>query len=341
MPYGIVRKSGAICAKPPSKPNCWLPIVRLTRAINLAISHPIYCRRQGTAFRAFRDQPLNARGRARISKSNKALVDLKVPVLRGCSAIERVPVGAIVPDPHNPRAHPREQVRAIARSMETFGFNAPILVDRAGTIKAGHGRFEAAKLLKMEQVPIIRLEHLSETQAKAYMLADNKLTLQGIGSSTAWRKLIEKRNVSAGFNLTLQDDPYLPTDVTSFYPKTIPVLNFFTGAHEDYHRPTDTADKINYEGAERIGKFARAIVLDLVSAQQRPDFAKVAKVVESACLNAGYMAAVYSTSEDFDRERQELVSRAAGLAYPIRGGVPVMLPDEARPLSDEERDGRR
>ena len=43
----------------------------------------------------------------------------------------------------------------------------------------------------------------------------------------------------------------------------------------------------------------------------------------------------------YDRERQELVSRAAGLAYPIRGGVPVMLPDEARPLSDEERDGRR
>jgi len=111
-----------------------------------------------------------------MSKSNKALVDLKVPVLRGCSAIERVPVGAIVPDPHNPRAHPREQVRAIARSIETFGFNAPILVDRAGMIKAGHGRFEAARLLKLEQVPVIRLEHLNETQAKAYMLADNKLT---------------------------------------------------------------------------------------------------------------------------------------------------------------------
>ena len=47
------------------------------------------------------------------------------------------------------------------------------------------------------------------------------------------------------------------------------------------------------------------------------------------------------TTLHYDRERQELVSRAAGLAYPIRGGVPVMLPDEARPLSDEERDGRR
>src|SRR5438093_11261007 len=50
-------------------------------------------------------------------------------------------------------------------------------------------------------------------------LRDNKLILQGIGSSGAWRRLIEKRNVAAGFNLVLQDDPYLPTDVTAFYPK--------------------------------------------------------------------------------------------------------------------------
>jgi predicted metalloprotease with PDZ domain len=108
-------------------------------------------------------------------------------------------------------------------------------------------------------------------------LQENKLTLQAIGSSSVWRKLIEKRNVAAGFSLTLQEDPYLPTDVTSFYPKGIPVLNFFTGAHEDYHRPTDTPEKLNYEGAERIGKLARAIIVDVASAAERPDFAKVQK----------------------------------------------------------------
>ena len=59
-------------------------------------------------------------------------------------------------------------------------------------------------------------------------MRDNKLTLQGAGSSHAWRRLIEKRNVAGGFNLALQDDPYLPTDVTSFYTKNVPVLNFFT-----------------------------------------------------------------------------------------------------------------
>ena len=65
-------------------------------------------------------------------------------------------------------------------------------------------------------------------------LRDNKLILQGVGSSSVWTKLIEKRNVPIGFNLTLQTDPYLPTDVTAFYPKEVPVLSFFTGGHEDY-----------------------------------------------------------------------------------------------------------
>jgi hypothetical protein len=113
-------------------------------------------------------------------------------------------------------------------------------------------------------------------------LRDNKLTLQGVGSSHAWRKLIEKRNVAAGFNLTLQDDPYLPTDVTSFYPKNVPVLNFFTGAHDDYHRPTDTADKINYEGLERIAKFSEQLVLDLAQTPERPDLAKVERTSQEA-----------------------------------------------------------
>ncbi len=106
-------------------------------------------------------------------------------------------------------------------------------------------------------------------------LRDNKLTVQGVGSSHVWRRMLEKRNVAAGFNLTLQDDPYLPTDTTSLYSKNVPALNFFTGAHEDYHRPTDTADKLNYDGLERIAKFADQIVLDLAQTPERPDLAKV------------------------------------------------------------------
>ena len=108
-------------------------------------------------------------------------------------------------------------------------------------------------------------------------LRDNKLNLQVIGSSPAWRKLIEKRNVAAGFNLTLQEDPYLPTDTTPFYPKNVPVIAFFTGSHEEYHRPADKPDTLNYEGLERIAKFARGLVSDLAAGPERPAYAKVEK----------------------------------------------------------------
>jgi hypothetical protein len=87
-----------------------------------------------------------------------------------------VAIGDLIPDPDNPRKHGRAQISAIARSIESFGFNAPILVDKNNKIVAGHGRYEAAQLLGIDKVPVILLDHLTPTQAKAYLLADNKLT---------------------------------------------------------------------------------------------------------------------------------------------------------------------
>ena len=106
-------------------------------------------------------------------------------------------------------------------------------------------------------------------------LRDNKLILQGVDSSSVWTKLIEKRNVPIGFNLTLQADPYLPTDVTAFYPKEVPVLSFFTGGHEDYNRPTDDIETLNYDGLERISKLAYGIVLDVIRTPERPEYVQV------------------------------------------------------------------
>lgn len=106
-------------------------------------------------------------------------------------------------------------------------------------------------------------------------LRENKLLVQAVGSSKSWPKIIEKRNVAAGFALTLQEDPYLPTDVTSFYPKRVPVLNFFTGSHEDYHRPTDTADKVNVAGLARISTFVKNIVADVAQSPERIEFSRV------------------------------------------------------------------
>jgi ParB-like chromosome segregation protein Spo0J len=68
-----------------------------------------------------------------------------------------VAIGDLIPDPNNPRKHGRAQVSAIARSIEAFGFNAPILVDKNNKIVAGHGRYEAAMLLGIDKVPVICL----------------------------------------------------------------------------------------------------------------------------------------------------------------------------------------
>jgi DNA modification methylase len=80
------------------------------------------------------------------------------------------------PHPSNVRKHTKDQIRAIAKSISAFGFNAPVLADKELRILAGHGRCEGAKLLGMSHVPVVLLDHLTDAQAKAYMLADNKLT---------------------------------------------------------------------------------------------------------------------------------------------------------------------
>jgi hypothetical protein len=77
--------------------------------------------------------------------------------------------------PGNARTHSPKQIKQISRSIDRFGFNNPVLVDDDDQIIAGHGRVEAAKLLNMKTVPTVRLSHLSETEKKAYILADNRL----------------------------------------------------------------------------------------------------------------------------------------------------------------------
>lgn len=112
-------------------------------------------------------------------------------------------------------------------------------------------------------------------------VADNKLTVQATGSSATWPKLLEQANVAAGFDLTLQEDPYQPTDVGSFNSASVACLTFFTGAHQEYHKPSDTADKINYEDLDRVGEFATAIVKRLMDASDAPQFTKVEQKMDT------------------------------------------------------------
>ncbi len=106
-------------------------------------------------------------------------------------------------------------------------------------------------------------------------VTDNKLTVQATGTSAMWPKLLEQTNVAAGFDLVLQPDPYQPTDVSSFNQAGVPSLAFFTGAHADYHKPSDTAETINYEDLDRIVGLASAVTTRLLNMDEAPAFTKV------------------------------------------------------------------
>ncbi|HZT76950.1 MAG TPA: M20/M25/M40 family metallo-hydrolase, partial [Vicinamibacterales bacterium] len=131
-------------------------------------------------------------------------------------------------------------------------------------------------------------------QVEAYLnfdmvgrMQDNKLTIQATGTSAAWPKLIEQTNVTAGFDLLLQEDPYQPTDVATFNSASVPSLAFFTGTHADYHKPSDTADKIDYEDLDRVVDLAVAITTRLENMTDAPQFTKVEQKTDAGGGRAG------------------------------------------------------
>jgi Tol biopolymer transport system component len=119
------------------------------------------------------------------------------------------------------------------------------------------------------------------------MLQDNRLILQGLGSSSEWKKLIEKKNIMAGFNLALTEDPYVPTDAMSLYKGGVPILCFFTGIHDHYHRPSDDVERLDYEGIERITVFAANILKDMMKMDGMP-YEKVEMSATRAASSRGF-----------------------------------------------------
>jgi ParB-like chromosome segregation protein Spo0J len=91
--------------------------------------------------------------------------------------IEQIPTADLIPYARNTRTHSPEQVAQIAGSIREFGFTNPVLIDGDNGIIAGHGRVMAASKLGLAKVPCIRLAHLTDTQKRAYIIADNKLAL--------------------------------------------------------------------------------------------------------------------------------------------------------------------
>ena len=153
-------------------------------------------------------------------------------------------------------------------------------------------------------------------------LRDDTLNLQAVGSSSIWTGLAEELNEPVGLNLTFVADPYLPTDVRSLNASRVPSLNFFTGSHEDYHRPTDDADTLNYEGLDRIVDLATALAANLANRPDAPDYVRVQEVQQRG--GGATMRIFTGTIPDYTQEVEGLA-----LSGVVGGG-----PAEAAGLRD-------
>ncbi|MGB1213363.1 MAG: M28 family peptidase [Pikeienuella sp.] len=106
---------------------------------------------------------------------------------------------------------------------------------------------------------------------------EDKVVVSGLASSPIWAREVERRNAVVGLPITTSDDTYLPTDSTAFYLNGAPILSIFTGAHEDYHRPADTAEKLNYEGLKDITRLTALIARSIAKTAEQPAYVKVAR----------------------------------------------------------------
>jgi len=139
--------------------------------------------------------------------------------------------------------------------------------EELGTLGSGH--YVAAPSFPLPQtVAMLNLDMVGRLQ-------DRKLTVGGTGTSPEWPILLERHNADSTFALTMNPDGFGPSDHAVFYGGGIPVLFFFTGTHDDYHKPSDDWDKLNYEDQKKITRYVEAIVSDLDTMKTRPAFVRV------------------------------------------------------------------
>lgn len=119
-------------------------------------------------------------------------------------------------------------------------------------------------------------------------LKDNKLNVHGVGTSPAWTTTISAATEGTGLNVSTTSDGFGPSDHASFTPKKIPVLHFFTGLHTDYHRPSDTWDKLNFEGLASIVDVVERTVRITADADQRLAFTEGAEKPKAQATGGGF-----------------------------------------------------
>ena len=105
--------------------------------------------------------------------------------------IEYISINDIKPDKLNPRSHSEIQIQQIAKSIQEFGFNVPIIIDENKQILAGHGRYEASQQIGIKEIPTVLVKNLNEAQKKAFLIADNQ-----IATNSKWNDELLDLNLS-------------------------------------------------------------------------------------------------------------------------------------------------
>jgi hypothetical protein len=134
----------------------------------------------------------------------------------------------------------------------------------------GSGHYAANAVLPLsDTVAMVNLDMVGR-------LADDKVIVHGTGTGIGLEELVDRLVAEHGLTAAKEPGGFGPSDHASFYAKKVPVLHIFTGSHGDYHRPSDTADKINVSGMERLADLVADIVRDLASRSDRPAYVEVA-----------------------------------------------------------------
>jgi DNA modification methylase len=169
------------------------------------------------------------------------------PALEGSPQIQWVPISTLRPNSRNARTHSKKQIRQIAESIKAFGFINPVIVDNDNTVLAGHGRLEAARLVGLTHVPVIRFDHLSPAQKRAYLIADNK-----IADKAGWD--FELLALELGELIDLLPTEGLDVSVTGFEPAEIDLLFADRAPGPD---PEDVVPPLPQKAATRPGDLWR------------------------------------------------------------------------------------
>jgi len=202
--------------------------------------------------------------------------------------IELWPIDRLIPYARNPRTHSDAQVAQIAASIAEFGFNCPILVDSKAGIVAGHGRLQAARKLGLAEVPVIVLDHLSETQRRAFAVADNRL-----GELAGWDEellALELKDLAdAGFDATL----------TGFDDGEIAALAAGLDSGEQEAKPEEEIPEAPAQAVTQPGDLWLIGPHRLVCGDCR-DYALVSRLFENRKANVVVTSPPYATQREYD-----------------------------------------